>query len=503
MAATVSVQQMCSLLVKNRLLAVDEARALFQRWQSAAADAEDAERFRRFLVEQGVLTDYQASLIAHGRTEGYFIDQYQILDRIGQGRMAGVYEARTPDGERVAIKVLPPSKARNPQFLARFEREARMAVRLDHPNVVRTFAVGDYHGLHYMVMECLEGETFDEVLQRRKRLPVPEAVRIIFEAFVGLQHIHERGMIHRDLKPANLMLVPVDDGLPQVKILDIGLGRTLFDESAETERQETQITQEGVLLGTPDYLAPEQARDARSVDVRADIYSLGCVLYHALAGQPPFPDTNMLSQVIRHATEPARPLRELNPEVPDGLQQVINFLMAKEPGQRYPTPERAAKALQIFLSLEAEVTPATEVTPAVKPDSKPNKSTAAGDIPVGRIVSKSEKPQPPKREEPKPAAAKKEEPKPAPAPPTLKKDEPKPPAGEYDVELVAIPCPPPGKPKRPGDPRSLLDMDRRDFIMFGGGIASALVTILATVGLVRLLRSDPKETPTTPETKPE
>jgi serine/threonine protein kinase len=501
MPATVSVQQMCAMLVKNRLMPVDDARAVFQLWQSEAKAVDDSEQFRKYLVDRKHLTEYQASLLAHGRTEGYYIDEYKILNRIGQGRMAGVYEAVSSAGRRVAIKVLPPSKARNPQLLARFEREARMALKLDHPNVVRTFDVGEYNGLHYMVMECLEGETFDEVISRKKRLPVAEAVRIVYEALLGLQHIHERGMIHRDMKPANLMLAPTAGAEFRVRILDIGLGRTLFDDSAEAEKQETQITQEGVLLGTPDYLAPEQARDARSVDIRADIYSLGCVLYHALAGQPPFPDANMLSQVIRHATEPVQPLREFNAEAPDGLQQVLNFMMAKDANQRYPTPERAAKALQIFLPLEPPAPLPPEGTPAVKQEPKPTSSQPAakpaGEIPVGRIVSaKAEKAPaaPPKKEEVKPVVAKKDEPKVAAVQGA--------PAVEYDVELVAIPCPPPVMPKKPADQRSLLDMDRRDFIMFGGGIASALLTILATVGLVRLVRRKPNDSAKPEENKP-
>src|SRR5205823_493297 len=133
-----------------------------------------------------------------------------------------------------------------------------------------------------------------------------------------------QGMIHRDLKPANLMLVGPKDSLfkATVKILDIGLGRETFDESAATEPDQ-QLTGEGVLLGTPDYLAPEQARDARSVDIRADVYSLGCVLYHALSGQPPFPDTNVLNQMIRHAKEEPAPLRKFNDQIPDGLQQIV------------------------------------------------------------------------------------------------------------------------------------------------------------------------------------
>src|SRR5262249_25561134 len=165
-----------------------------------------------------------------------------------------------------------------------------------------------------------------------------------------------------------------------VKILDIGLGRETFDESLDSLPAD-QLTGEGVLLGTPDYLAPEQARDARSVDIRADIYSVGCVLHYALVGQPPFPDTSVLNQIIRHAKEEPRRLKELNSEVPDGLQQIVSFMMAKDPGQRYPTPERAAKALQVFLPGQAG---AAEKAVAKK------EPKAAGEIPTGKLVTPKE-----------------------------------------------------------------------------------------------------------------
>jgi serine/threonine protein kinase len=164
------------------------------------------------------------------------------------------------------------------------------------------------------------------------------------------------------------MLTPppqADTSRSTVKILDIGLGRVLWEESPEPQGPE--LTTEGVLLGTPDYMAPEQARDPRSTDIRADIYSLGCVLYHLLAGQPPFPDTNIISQMIKHATEQARPLREFNPSVPDGLQQIVNWLMAKDTAGRYPTPSRAAQALEMFLA--AGAVPAS--SPDLDPDMRP------------------------------------------------------------------------------------------------------------------------------------
>ena len=197
--------------------------------------------------------------------------------------MTGVYKARHPSGQIVAIKVLPPSRAKNGQMLARFQREARLSVKLKHPNVVRSFQVGEARGVHYLVMEYLEGETLDDVILSRKRLPPQEAVRLIHQVLLGLQHIHEQGMIHRDLKPANLMLVPAparDSTLrSNIKILDIGLAREFFDENSPAPREDMELTGEGILLGTPDYLPPEQARDPRAIDIRADIYSLGCVLY--------------------------------------------------------------------------------------------------------------------------------------------------------------------------------------------------------------------------------
>ncbi len=364
-----TVQNVYGLLLRSKLLSLDESKAMFARWQEEAKDqAGNVARFASWMVANRYLTEYQSSLLARGHADGFFLGDYKVLDRLGKGRMAGVYKAQHKLGQVVAIKVLPPSKAREPTLLGRFQREAKLALRLKHPNIVRSFQVGLAGDLHYLVMEYLEGETLEDVLARRKQLQPPEAVRLIYQALQGLQHIHEQGLVHRDLKPSNLMLTPPphpDTSRSTVKILDIGLGRVLWEESPEPQAPE--LTTEGVLLGTPDYMAPEQARDPRSTDIRADIYSLGCVLYHLLAGQPPFPDTNIISQMIKHATEQARPLREFNPTVPDGLQQIVNWLMAKDPAGRYPTPARAAQALEVFLA--AGAVPAS--SPDLDPDMRP------------------------------------------------------------------------------------------------------------------------------------
>lgn len=367
--AAQSVENMCNLLIRSRLLQAPDVQLMHRRWRLEAREASnDVPKFTKWLVNNQYVTDFQAQSLARGHADHFFLGQYKLLDRIGKGRMAGVYKGLHNLGNIVAVKILPPSKVRDPQALARFQREAKMAVKLKHTNVVRAFHMGNAAGVYYLVMEYLEGETLEDVLKRRHKLPVGEAVRIVHQALVGLQHIHEQGLIHRDLKPANLMLVSATGSAPtdstlgaSVKILDIGLGRALFDENAPADMDDMQLTTEGAVLGTPDYLAPEQARDAHKVDVRADIYSLGCLLFHVLTGQVPFPDKNALHQIVRHATENARPVRDLEPSVPEALQGVIQRMMAKAPDHRYATPGLAAAALQPFLP--REVAKAAEVGP--------------------------------------------------------------------------------------------------------------------------------------------
>jgi serine/threonine protein kinase len=341
-----TVQDVLALLTRSRLHPPARVQAIGQQWLAVARRPDSASDLIGWMVAREFLTPYQAKLLAEGKPDNFFLHQYKILDRIGKGRMAGVYKALNLQGQPVAMKVLPPSKAQSAEVLGRFQREATLAAQLDHPNIVRTLDHGECRSLHYLVMEYLEGDTLEELLEARGTLGPREVARIAFLTTLGLQHVHEKGMVHRDLKPGNLMLTP--SPLPQentlrsmVKILDIGLGRMLFDP--ESREGSEDLTSDGAILGSPDYMAPEQARDPRRADIRADLYALGCTMYHALTGKPPFPDDNLVRQILKHASQEPAPLPT---EVPKDLAKVVMTLLIKDPAKRYPTPNDASQALK-------------------------------------------------------------------------------------------------------------------------------------------------------------
>jgi serine/threonine protein kinase len=347
-----SVESICNELNRNRLLPTKDIRYLRQVWLGqSGATAGDPVLFGKWLAHHRHVTEYQADVLLRRRDAPLVLGPYKLRGRIGRGPMAGVYEAVHPQGQAVAIKVLPPARAADPTVLARFQREAHLAMRLHHPNVIRTFQAGEHQGTHYLVMELLQGETLKDMLLRRGRLPPVEAIRLFYQALLGLQHIHEQGMVHRDVEPGNLMLLPDRAGQADttlnstVKILDIGLGRAFFDDGSGGPGP-VNLTSSGDQLGTPLYCAPEQSRDARQADIRSDIYSLGCVLYHALAGNPPFEDKGPVRLVLSHANEPPPRLRV---SVPAGLQEVLDCMLAKDPALRFPTPGQAAQVLRWFL----------------------------------------------------------------------------------------------------------------------------------------------------------
>ena len=279
----------------------------------------------------------------HERTEPIRLREYELLRKLGEGGMGTVYLARHTRLDRiVALKVLPPDRMRDSSAVARFEREMRAVGGLDHPSIVRATDAGDVDGTHFLVMEYVEGLDLSSLVERLGPIGMADACELVRQAALGLQHVHERGMVHRDIKPSNLMLTPRGE----VKILDLGLALL---QRGDGELQ--GITTVGRFMGTLDYMAPEQADDSHEVDIRADVYGLGATLYRLICGVPPFAGNSYrspLKKLKALATEPVPRVRDRRPEVPAGLAQVIERMLAKEPADRFAAPAEVAEALQPF-----------------------------------------------------------------------------------------------------------------------------------------------------------
>jgi hypothetical protein len=295
------------------------------------------------LTDEVPSVDVPPPLVDHPR--------YRVLAQIGAGGMGVVYRAEhRVMGRTVALKVLSTGVTATPTAVDRFRREVRLASRLNHPHIVTAYDADEAGGLHFLVMEFVEGTSLDKYVRERGRLPVAVACACIHQAALGLQHAHEKGMIHRDIKPHNLMLT----GSGQVKILDFGLARVASADSADPMSVTAQaITQPQMLLGTPDYLSPEQARGA-PLDLRTDIYSLGCTLYFLLTGTPPYGGNGPYAKMIAHAKESIPDVTAARSDVPAELAAVLRKMMAKSPDDRYQSAADVAAALSPFApALEA------------------------------------------------------------------------------------------------------------------------------------------------------
>jgi formylglycine-generating enzyme required for sulfatase activity/serine/threonine protein kinase len=297
------------------------------------------------LVRRGWLTQFQSERLLKGRPEDLQVGSYLLLERVGQGGMGEVFKARHQLlGRTVALKVTRKDILDDPTCERRFVREIQTTAQLAHPNIVAAHDAAQVGDLCLFAMEYVEGTDLSRLIRETGPLPIHRACEYVRQAALGLQHAHEHGLVHRDIKPSNLLLTA--DG-SQVKIADMGLVH--LDE----ECGEAALTETGMTVGTPDYLAPEQALNSRKVDIRADLYSLGGTLYFLLSGQHPFPEGTALEKLCKHLNDSPVSVRERRPEVPVELEAVVLRLMAKDPADRYQQPSEVARVLEPFCSAPA------------------------------------------------------------------------------------------------------------------------------------------------------
>ncbi len=289
---------------------------------------------------------------------GARLGKYKILAHIATGGMGTVYKASDEElGRVVALKVLDTDMAGKPSTLERFRREARHAARLSHKNIVTLYEYGHVNGVYFLALEFVDGIDLYDYIERKGRLAPEESRRILVQAVKALDHAYLQGITHRDIKPSNFLLTRDEDRM-RVKLTDLGLAR-------KADEEEFRVTRAGSTVGTIDYLAPEQARDSASADIRSDIYSLGCTLYHMLAGTPPFSEGGLGERVLKHLQEEPPDIRQFNPQVSDEMWAVLLRMLAKKPEDRYQTPA------ELLDALKALPPQASDGEPVRLPRSKP------------------------------------------------------------------------------------------------------------------------------------
>jgi serine/threonine protein kinase len=322
------------------------------------------------LVRRGWLTSYQLAHLNNGTHRNLLLGPYVLLEELGQGGMGMVYKARHRRLERiVALKVISPA-AMSSEAVQRLHREARAIARLMHPNIVLLYDAAEIDGKHFLAMEYVDGVDLDRLLHQRGPFPIGLTCDCIRQAALGLQHAHERGLVHRDIKPSNLVMTgnrvsgveePDDAGL--IKILDLGLARLYPIGAAPLEGPKLSV--DGFVIGTPDYLAPEQAVDSHTVDIRADIYSLGCTMYELLTGETPFAAVaGSRQKLLSHLQVEPPPVEKGRPDLPPGVVAIVRKMMAKEREQRFQTPGQVADALAPFAKSRAAAWETSNGSPA-------------------------------------------------------------------------------------------------------------------------------------------
>jgi serine/threonine-protein kinase len=376
--------------------------------QELAAKYGEPKRLAAELVKRGWLTAYQARYVLAGQPQALVLGPYLLIDRIGEGMAGKVYKARhTPRNLIVALKVLHKETLEDPELLGRFKREIEVAAALSHPNIVRAYEAGTIGGTtHFLAMEFVDGTDLEKMVKDKGSLPADQACNYIRQACLGLHQAQEKGLVHRDIKPSNLLVslseeeslnVTRSGGWPTpwgvVKILDLGLAR-ITPTPQSTTKNLTVMSGCSVMLGTPDFMAPEQALDFASADARSDIYSLGCTFYYLLTGSLVFPGGTLPEKLIKHQAIEPKPIEQFRSDLPAELLALVRKMMAKDPKDRQQSPGEVTRELTRLI---ARLDP-SKATPPLQLKKKPDTFFQS---------AKKEVPPPPAKK-PEPAKRKKE-----------------------------------------------------------------------------------------------
>ncbi len=350
MALKLTVESFLQVVRQSGLIDKDQFQKLLQQYKARGIDVTKSQSIADALVGDEVVTRWQAEKLLAGKHKGFSLGKYKLLDLLGKGGMSSVYLAEhVLMKRRCAIKVLPSKRVNDSSYLARFHREAQAVASVDHPNIVRAYDVDCAQDrdsqIHFLVMEYVTGQSLQELIVRSGPAEYADAVEYVRQSAEGLEHAHRAGLVHRDIKPGNILI----DANGVIKILDMGLAR-FFNDADENS---LTVAHDEKVLGTADYLAPEQALDSHTVDTRADIYSLGCSLYFFLTGHPPFTEGTLTQRLMWHQTKSFPPLTESRLDCPASLMAILDQMVAKNPDDRYPTAAAVATACRKWLDENA------------------------------------------------------------------------------------------------------------------------------------------------------
>lgn len=360
--STPTVSQFIDLLRRSGLIEPNKLDQVLAELDADATDAQldDVKYVSSQFVKRYFLTVWHVRQLLKGRYRGFFLRQYKILGHLGSGGMSTVYLAEhTLMKRRVAIKVLPRKRLEKSIYLERFVREAQAIASLDHPNIVRAYDFDNEGDIHYIVMEYFQGENLQKIVEKAGKVPFPRIVNTLRQIADALAHAHEIGIVHRDVKPSNILV----NTQGEAKILDLGLA--LLDEKM-FEGRITHI-QEDTILGTADYLAPEQALDSHKVDARADIYALGGVLYFCLTGHPPFPEGSVSKRLLAHQQKQPQNILIDRPDAPADLVNLCKKMMSKNPDDRQKDAMEVARDFEDWLIEHGYSEPSEFTLPALSP----------------------------------------------------------------------------------------------------------------------------------------